>query len=381
MDILTQHDLQTLMDAAHTICVSIFLPTPRAGEDIQKPAITLKNALKEAEQQLLASGLRRPEVVKLLAPFEALLPNMLFWREQSDGLALFGAAGFVRSYRLPIPFKATVVVGPRFHVKPLLPMLAYDRRFFILALSQERIRLLAGVRETADEVDLGDMPTGMREALGESAPERQLQFHTRSGGPGRRDAMFHGHGGEEETKQRIVQFFRRVDQGLQMLLGGEQAPLVLAGVEYLLPIYRQITRYPAVLDEAITGSPEKLSAQELHARAWPLVERVFRQKRDAAAARWAPTAQAGRTVTRLEEVVRAAHQGRVETLFVALDVERWGRFDAQSGAVMLHDQAAPDNEDLLGLAVIFTLRGRGAVYAVPSGEVPDGGPAAAILRY
>jgi len=79
--------------------------------------------------------------------------------------------------------------------------------------------------------------------------------------------------------------------------------------------------------------------------------------------------------------VRAAHQGRVETLFVALDVERWGRFDAQSGAVMLHDQAAPDNEDLLGLAVIFTLRGRGAVYAVPSGEVPDGGPAAAILRY
>jgi len=39
-----------------------------------------------------------------------------------------------------------VVVSDRFHLKPLLPLLTGDGRFYILALSQNQVRLLQGTR-------------------------------------------------------------------------------------------------------------------------------------------------------------------------------------------------------------------------------------------
>jgi hypothetical protein len=39
-----------------------------------------------------------------------------------------------------------VVVTDRFHIKPLLPLLSGDGRFYVLALSQSEVRLLQGTR-------------------------------------------------------------------------------------------------------------------------------------------------------------------------------------------------------------------------------------------
>jgi hypothetical protein len=50
------------------------------------------------------------------------------------------------------------------HVKPLLPFLASDGVFYILALSQNQLRLLAGTRHTVDEIDLENVPETLSEA-------------------------------------------------------------------------------------------------------------------------------------------------------------------------------------------------------------------------
>jgi hypothetical protein len=46
-----------------------------------------------------------------------------------------------------------VIVSERFHVKPLLPLLSGDGRFYVLALSQNEIRLLQGTRYSVEQVD------------------------------------------------------------------------------------------------------------------------------------------------------------------------------------------------------------------------------------
>jgi hypothetical protein len=371
------------------------MPTHRVGREIQQDPIRLKNLLGEAEERLIAAGARPPEARSLLEPAQRLVSDGLFWQRQSDGLAMFISVGLFRLYRLPFDFETLVVVTDRFHLKPLIPVLSGNGRFYVLALSQDEIRLLHGTRHSVSEVELEDAPESLAEALKWNDAEKRFQFHTATRTPGgervrpavraARPAIFHGHGvaSADDPKENILRYFHRVDEGLSEVLRGEQAPLVLAGVGYLLPIYRDASAYPHLLDEGIEGNPEELSAKELHERAWTLVRPLFLSAQQEASERYAQLASVGspQASDDLKQVVPAAHSGRVEMLFVALGRHRWGSFDPDAREVRLHGDRRPGDEDLLDFVAVHTLLNGGAVYAVEAGQVPGGASLAAVFRY
>jgi hypothetical protein len=394
MDILDRKELEklsTMVDGWH---VSIYMPTHRAGDEIQQDPIRLKNLLTEAEEELRDLGLRPPDVETILEPAFALLDNHIFWRQQSDGLAVLAARDAFYTYRLPFSFEEQTIVSPKFYTKPLLPILSDGGRFLVLALSQDEVRLLQGTRYTVAEIDLENVPDSLAEALRLDDPEARLQFHTatgpshgKGGAPmagtgGDRRATFHGTGApSDDEKTRILRYFQLVDAGLQEMLAGQHVPLVLAGVDYLLPLYREATSYDDIVQQGIEGNPEQLSAKELHNRAWALVYPQFRQEQEEAARLYRQLAGGERATGTLAEAVPAANYGRVETLFVPLDVQEWGTFDASAGTVDVHEEMQPGDVDLLDLAAVHTLINGGTVYAVDSGHVPGEGPLAALLRY
>ena len=382
MDLLTLDELKALVRRDVGPCVSIFMPTHRAGFETRQDQIRFRNMLREAEEGLRALGLRSPQVRGLLKPARRLLTDPAFWRHQSDGLAVFAGENLFRYYRLPLDFTELVVVSERCHIRPLLPLFIGDGHFFILALSQNQIRLLEGTRHRADEIELEGVPTSLVEALGEGS-EKQLQFHTRTGAPGagERPAAFHGHDPADEAKERILRYFRQVNDGLGQVLRNERAPLVLAGVNYLLPLYREANTYAHLLEQGITGNPEALTPAELHGRAWEIVQPYFLEAEQATRARYQALAGTGRTSTNVQEVLPAAYHGRVEVLFVALGIQHWGRFVPETNTVHLSAERTPGDEDLLDLAAIQTILNGGTVYAVEPENVPDGAPLAAIFRF
>ena len=387
MDLLTVNDLNTLIEVQAEWCVSIYMPTVRAGVEVQQNPIRFRNLLRSAEEQLAKLGQRVPDIEKLLQPAYALLDAPDFWRQVGDGLVVFVAPEQIRSFRLPIRFEERVFVKPRFHVKPLLPLLSGNGRFYVLALSQKSVRLLEGSRDSVTEVDLEGVPESLAEALGASQSERQLQFRTiGSGAPGggSQGPIYHGHGiGDEDIKQDILHYFHKVDRGLRELLADKQIPLVLAGVDYLLPIYREASTYNHLLDAGITGNPDTLSAKELHAKAWQLVKPVFAKAQAEQAALYQELA--GRKDPRashtLKDILVAAYRGRVATLFVEAGAQVWGRFNTNDHTVHVHPEMQPGDQDLLDLAVSFAFANGGQVYAVDKGEVPGGDVIAAIFRY
>jgi hypothetical protein len=115
MDLLSRAELQKLIEEPEGLCVSIFLPTHQAGAQTQQDPIKLKNLLREAEEQLLTKGLRAPQAEQLLGPARELLDDSVFWRHQSDGLAVFLSRGVFRYYRLPLNFEDLVVVADRYY--------------------------------------------------------------------------------------------------------------------------------------------------------------------------------------------------------------------------------------------------------------------------
>ena len=248
---------------------------------------------------MLQSGLRSPQMNDLLEPARMLLKEASFWKQQIDGLSVFLCQDMFQYFRFPHRFKELVVVTDRFHVKPLLPLLSGDKRFYVLALSQNQVRLFQGSRYSVATIDLEGLPDSLVEAVGYDDREKQLQSHTRSpGSGGGRGAIFRGHGeGTDNAKDKILEYFRRIDKGLQHLLKDEQAPLVLAGVEYLFPIYREANTYPGLVDDGVTGNPEGLSAEGLHEQAWAIVAPLFNKAERDAVEKFREFAGTGKTST------------------------------------------------------------------------------------
>src|SRR6266498_6159677 len=154
MDILNPNDLQSLIRMTGNQCISLYMPTHRVGREQQEDPIRLKNLLAEAEAKLTVQGIRRPQIQKLMRPAEELLWNSDFWRYQSEGLAVFLSADFSRIYRLPVAFEELLVIANNFHIKPLLSLFNKDGRFYILALSLNKIRLFSATRDSISEIAL-----------------------------------------------------------------------------------------------------------------------------------------------------------------------------------------------------------------------------------
>lgn len=384
MDLVTRRDLEVLARVDRGPCVSLLMPTHQAGPEMRQDPIRLKNLIGEAEDLLVESGLRAPEARELLEPARRLLDDHYFWRHQNHGLAAYLHPRGLRTFRVPLELDDLAVVGERFHLKPLLALLSEDGQFYVLALSQNSVRLLQGTRFTVSQVELEDVPESLDEALRWEDPERQVQFHTETRQRGdRRRAMFFGQGitGEETRKEEILRFFQQLDRGLHEVLRSEQVPLVLVGVDYLLPIYREANTYPHLLEAGVTGNPDERSPKDLHEAAWEMVEPVLRQARHEAAAEYERLLGTGKASSDLKEVMPSARHGRVAAVFVPLSTQVWGRFEADTEAVEVHDERRPGDEDLLDHVAVHTLLNGGSVYPVEAEEVPGEGIVAATFRY
>ncbi|MGV0105409.1 Bacterial archaeo-eukaryotic release factor family 3 [Nostoc sp. DSM 114160] len=390
MQLISKEDIKTLIEQPKGNCVSIYMPTHPAGPEVRQDPIRFKNLVREAETRLIDAGLTQEDAIALLEKSQEI-DNQEFWEQMGEqGLAIFISENIFRYYPLPIDFQELVVVTDRFHIKPLLPILNGNGRFYILALSQQDVRFFEGTRYSVKEVEVENLPKSLDEALqrDDTAKEGQFRIATSKGGTSNsfsQPGTFHGQGSPDRDKRQedILQFFQIVDGALHEKLKLQKAPLVLAGVEYLLPLYRQANTYQHLMDEAIIGNPEILSAQDLHEQAWPIVEADFQKSQQAVLEQFHELfgGDTGKASNNLQEVISAAYYQRVDSLLVAVGQQQWGLFDPTSETVYLHPEKEAGDEDLLDFVAAHTLLNGGTVYAVPFEEIPYSTAVAAIYRY
>jgi hypothetical protein len=365
-------------------CVSCFLPTHRNPSEKKEDRMRLKNLLNEAERRLAGRGMRSPQVRALLEPARDLLNEEPFWETLRDGLAFFRSASLFRVYTVSIPIREFLDVGDRFHLKPLLPVLRSDGRFYLLGLSQERVILLEGTRESLVELAVPDLPRDLASALHveQFPPEHTLELRTQTSRAGGQGAIFHGHAEEYEDVTRYLrEYFRQVDRAVTVFLRGSRAPLLLAAVDYLHPLYAEANRYPHLLRSGVHGNPEVFNVEELHRRAWSIVESTLDLELDRALFEYSDLGGGPRSSEEPSTILVGAYFGRIGRLFVAEDTELWGRFDPNTLSLSVHPTRRQDDVELLDWAAIRTVSADGAVYVVPRARVPGGGPMAALFRF
>lgn len=178
----------------------------------------------------------------------------------------------------------------------------------------------------------------------------------------------------------LTRYFHHVHGGVEEILKLQHAPLVLGCVEYLAPLYKEVSTYRHILETIIAGSPDGVK-NEASSQSVGDCGAAFRTSKSHAAAQYHEGVAKDRASHSLADILAAAHQGRVVTLFVPLGVRRWGRFNLETFALEEHNQEQSGNDELLDLATMQTLMHAGTVYAVSPDEVPAKRLLAAVFRF
>lgn len=381
MELLSTDQLKQLAEIEGNNLVSLYIPTREPGDDTQQNPIRLKNQLQKMTEKLEERGFNPPDVAEFLSPIVNLSEREDFWQKQSQSLALFLIDGQLSHFQLPVIVEEQVVIGNTFQITPLLQVNQIEKPVYLLALSLGNLRLFGIEPGKAKELELGDVPSSLEEAMRYDDPEKQLQHRSSGAGQDSKGSGFHGHGGGEEQREKnILRYFQMVDKGIRKLIEPE-AWLLLAGVDYLLPIYRQANEHPQVLDQGISESADRWSADEVHARSYELMSDKTQEARAEALERFRNLADSDKRAEKLDEIISQSYGGQVETLFLRAGEKVNGTYDLDKDKVEIDRNQHEGSEDLLNMAARFTLLRGGKVYPLANDEMPVEGEIAAILRY
>ena len=276
----------------------------------------------------------------------------------------------------PMP-EPLLVVGRRFHIKPLLPHLSRNRRFHVLALTAGDSRLFA-----ATPFEWAEIPLDILAKDGEA--EAIMEEEAGHGTP-------HPEGAVDELRHSlVVQDLRRVAFAVRKVLAGSNDPVLLVGEPDAVGHFRRLGhgQLPRLEEDALLVNPFSFAPSELHARALAHMEPFLGADLDAVLDLVrARLGTAEPTVgIRLEEILAGAYEGRVDTVVVAWDSDLWGTFEpsATPGAgpvLVVHGHQVDAEEELLNEAVVEVLRTGARAFAVPLDTLPRRSPAVALYRY
>jgi hypothetical protein len=377
----TLKDLKPILSSAGP-CLSVYMTLSSASpaQSAKTNALEWKETLREVEASAGVYGDVGRELVRSISDWDEVLGGA-----EPKGrsiVVLRSPEVFVVSW-VEQAVQSRAVMMPHFDIRPLLPELTRHKAFYVLALSQKDVRLLRCSSHDAEEVPFPDnVKTSYDRWLNMEKPDHTTD-NMGTGGPSTgsmKGVMFTTSTAREEKDEFLSHFFRQIDRGLNELLRGKTEPVVLAGVEYELPLYRSVSTYDHLCEEAVRGAPNGLKSGELHARALDATLRAYEQKVDEVLAEW--NHKVGSLASsRLKEVVTAAHDGRVLTLLVPESFERTGVFDEATHQVKGRETGTAADEDLINDAAVQTVLHAGNVYVVPNGKMPNGAPLAAIFRF
>lgn len=361
--------------------VSIFVAAQPQGGNQQRGPIELKNRANDAERQLIQQGMRATDARELLEPVRALQEDTELWSHQGGGIGIFRSGDELRVLPLHHHAMDATFVMPRFFIRPLLPDLNTNLSYAVLAIEKHRCRFFLGDSRGLQQVVVPGMPESMLDVTGADYYDKQMQHHAaRRDGPGLA-GITHGAGDRAaDEKNQLLRYFEVVNRAVMAFLGDSRRLLVLAMDGYMVPIYREASHYNCLADFHLEGSPKMESADSLHEKIWPMMEPLIQKPVNEAKERFGTAKAQGLASEHLVDIVRAAQDGRVETLFVDEETMIWGTLDPHHD-VVVRDERQDGDEELLNLASIFALQTHATVYPLSAGCMPSEAPLAAIFRY
>lgn len=367
------------MLSANGPCLSIYAPVAGSPSDQGQYALRWKETIRGLERDLKDERPEVREFIRSVANWDDIYRPS---EARGQSVAVFRAADVFDRVWLNERVEERAMVAPHFFIRPLLPLFAKDRVFHILALSQKDVRLLRCTTTDSAPIELGGVPTSFDAYMNTAKPDH-VRDNRATAGPGvghSKGIMFGTVSDTEDKQEYLAHFYKEIDRAVGNSLKDGKSPVVLAGVEYEVSLYRGLSEYPCLVEQAVQGAPNSLKGGEMHARALEALEQRYVSRVDAFLEQYNHKS-GGLGIHGIKDVVLAAHDGRVYILLISDSAETRGRFQEDLHQVKVREDGAPNEEDLLNDAAVQTILHGGQVLVAPNNRMPSGAAMAALLRF
>ncbi|ART79003.1 baeRF11 domain-containing protein [Oceanisphaera avium] len=347
--------------------VSIYLATTPLSRETEQSRVTLNNLVKAAVKQLTAAGIDKARIQLLQQQFDELLADKEFWDFQANSLAILANPDSLRTYRLANKLQSSVEVADRFHLKPLLRALTFPHSAYILALSENAVRLVQVSPDLpAKEVAVPNLPEDAADATNKLIDKDHTGTGNRPSG--------------QAHNTYLANYVRKINTALKPVLLHSNSPLILAATQPIDGIFRSLTRLK-VLAESINGNPDKVTAADLASAARPILDKHYQCQIDDFKQLFIERTGQKRTTTDISDAARLATFGGIERLLVDIEGVVVGTVDEDTGEVSFAGENDAVQYGIVDEISCRALRTGAKVMAVRKSDIPGGHDLAAITRY
>ncbi len=373
-----QHIAEQLLLDSEGPCVTVILPLLKEPGHTDENARRLHRILDDVEGKLEGFGLEGKAKGQFLAPARNFADEQLTVPPADGALVLYVSSSVFRAYPLTEEMEEEVFIGSHFHLTSLLSEPGIGAHYFVLAVSKKKATLFEVKGRDIEARAIDGMPVSVEDAFkGMEHTEHNLNFHSTGNGT----AAFHGDGGEKDQQEiEMTVYLKGVAKSLHTMLHESKLPLVFAGVMEEHGIYKKFDESGCLLDGFMKGNPDMTMKEKLLAESMPIVEEYLAGKKKVLIEDFGTAQANGKGTADVGDVIRAATDGKVDTLLLMHGANEWGMADA-AGETVVHTAREAGDQDLLSVAASLTLKKGGRVVFFEEGDMPGKSPMAAILRY
>lgn len=371
---LTFEDIEKLGKFKDELCISIFLPTHRFGQEVnnKQDMLAFKTELQNISNKLSDQGYKEGEVSSLLKPAFNLLEDQEYWRHLQDGLSVFISKDFFSNETYPVSFELTHYIAREFIITPLLPLLVNQGEYFILNLNRDSVDLYRADQYNIQKEKLPSdlIPEDMKEVM------KYFEFEKHFDGKPMAsldspNITTHGHRQEIDQNYKYLQeYLNAVSNGIDSYLGEERIPLVLAGGDEIQALFRSSSHYANIHPEGVNGNFSDISENDLHGKAWEVVKGTIEKPVRNDIKKYEAWAGTGKTSYDLHDIYTAVIGGRVESICLDKDFQVWGSYDDYK-ITEVHTEQHEGDYDLTNAIAFQCLAHNGKVIPMDKDSLPE----------
>lgn len=383
MDYISKDELLSLISQKNDLSLSIYIPTQVSGTDSLQNRIIFKNTLKAIKSEYPSDDYRKMGLNELLDETEKFTDDYEFWQHQSNCLAMFLSKDFLKCYSLPIDYEDFFYAGTDYYILPLISFLNSYSDFYILYLSRKEISLHSFNHAEFSRLEIKELSDLVNDEIENRQFQKQTQFFTGAGEGGRKDSRFYGTGAKDLNLDKyLVNFFNKVDRVINKNLQ-KKNPLILAGVDYLIPLYMKANTYPLIMDGNIHGNLNDKNINDIINKAKGILEQYHKEKMRDKITSLVELKESQKTSYSgdLEIIVNESYNKRIVELYIFTDKKYWGNYNHKENKIDLKDKNDFGAKDMVNTAAINTIINGGDVYVFKPGEYDAVKPFAAKFRY
>jgi hypothetical protein len=317
-------EVEDLLKKEHSPCLTLVLSPGVKEQGLPVTMAAYRALIREAEKNCGKYHLGQIEMQALFEPLRRLENDTLFWQLHQHALLFYRCAGTFFMEHRKAHWESKAIVDDLFHIRYLVADLDENLAYHVLVVAKNKAELYDGTSEGIELNPKAKLTQSVKDVT-EPAENMRLQVHsaTSSAHRGSGSNAFYSGAGEDndEVRQDQLRYLKHLDTEVMTALGASHNPLILVGVEETMARFRKISAYSNIYEDILRYNDEYADPLKLSKD----TQVILQKHRDAAKENMADKIKAeadrpeGKVVTGFNDLIRLSQEGRIDTLFIAVD--------------------------------------------------------------